>query len=194
MPIYSFTTDAKLARGSSVDGTDGGASLGKLAVGNRSSNRVLIFNTGKLKDLVKVDFRAIDQWFEEDLPIIGHPKDPYKRIDILPSTRSVKVAIDGVTLAETSNTLFLLETTLRTRHYFPPTSVKWEYLTASNTETLCPYKGSANYWSANINGKVYKDLVWYYRYPTSESAPIAGYLCFYNEMVDVWVDGVKEAR
>jgi uncharacterized protein (DUF427 family) len=194
VPISSFTADAKLARESSVDGTDGGASFGKLAVGNRSSNRVLIFNTGKLKDLVKVDFRAIDQWFEEDLPIVGHPKDPYKRIDILPSTRSVKVAINGVTLAESSNALFLLETTLRTRHYLPPTSVKWEYLTASNTETLCPYKGSANYWSANINGNVYKDLVWYYRYPTNESAPIAGYLCFYNEMVDVWVDGVKEAR
>jgi uncharacterized protein (DUF427 family) len=143
---------------------------------------------------VKVDFRAIDQWFEEDTPIYCHPKDPYKRIDILPSTRSVKIALDGVTLAESSNALFLLETTLRTRHYLPPTTVKWEYLTPSDTATLCPYKGRAEYYHVSVNGRQYKDIVWYYRYPTSESAPIAGYLCFYNEMVDVWVDGVKESR
>jgi uncharacterized protein (DUF427 family) len=143
---------------------------------------------------VKVDFGAIDQWFEEDMPIYCHPKDPYKRIDILPSTRGVKIALDGVTLAESSNALFLLETTLRTRHYLPPTSVNWEHLTPSDTATLCPYKGRAEYYHVNVNGRQYKDLVWYYRYPTSESAPVAGYLCFYNEMVDVWVDGVKETR
>jgi uncharacterized protein (DUF427 family) len=143
---------------------------------------------------VKVDFRAMDQWFEEDTPIYCHPKDPYKRIDILPSTRSVKIALDSVTLAESSNALFLLETTLRTRHYLPPTSVKWEYLTPSDIATLCPYKGRAEYYHVNVNGRQYKNFVWYYRYPTSESAPIAGYLCFYNEMVDVWVDGVKETR
>jgi uncharacterized protein (DUF427 family) len=194
VPISSFTSEAKLSRSSPVDGTDDGAHFGSLTVGNRSSNRILVFNNGKLKDLVKVDFRAVDQWFEEETPIIGHPKDPYKRIDILPSTRSIKVAVDGVTIAESSNALFLFETTLRTRHYLPATSVKYEYLTPSDTETLCPYKGKANYWNVNVNGKTYKDLVWYYRYPTTESAPIAGYLCFYNEMVDVWVDGVQETH
>ncbi|KAH6864204.1 hypothetical protein B0T12DRAFT_452257 [Alternaria alternata] len=192
VPISSFTSNAKLLRGSAVEGTDGGADLGVLTVGNRDSNRILIFNTGKLKDLVKVDFRAVDQWFEEDMEIYGHPKDPYKRIDILPSSRNVRVAIDGVTLAESSSPLFLLETTLRTRHYLPPTSVNWEYLTPSNTVTLCPYKGRAEYYNVNIGGKLYRDLVWYYRYPTSESAPIAGYMCFYNELVEVYVDGVKE--
>ncbi|CAN9269756.1 hypothetical protein AA0117_g2903 [Alternaria alternata] len=192
VPISSFTSNAKLLRGSAIDGTNGGADLGVLTVGNRDSNRILIFNTGKLKDLVKVDFRAVDQWFEEDMEIYGHPKDPYKRIDILPSSRNVRVAIDGVTLAESSSPLFLLETTLRTRHYLPPTSVNWEYLTPSNTVTLCPYKGRAEYYNVNIGGKLYRDLVWYYRYPTSESAPIAGYMCFYNELVEVYVDGVKE--
>lgn len=136
----------------------------------------------------------MDQWFEEDVPIYGHPKDPYKRIDILHSTRNVKIGIDGVTLADSSSPLLLLETTLRTRHYLPPTSVKWEYLRKSGTETLCPYKGRANYYDVVVNGKEYRDLVWYYRYPTSESAPIAGYMCFYNEKVDVWVDGEKEQR
>lgn len=56
----------------------------------------------------------------------------------------------------------------------------------------CPYKGKSSYYSANINGKEYKDVVWWYRYPTAESALIAGYVCFYNEKVDVYVDGVKE--
>lgn len=136
----------------------------------------------------------MDQWFEEEVPIYGHPKDPYKRIDILHSTRSVKIGIDGVTLADSSSPLLLLETTLRTRHYLPPTSVKWEYLRKSSTETLCPYKGRANYYDVVVNGKEYRDLVWFYRYPTSESAPIAGYMCFYNEKVDVWIDGEKEQR
>ena len=134
----------------------------------------------------------MDQWYEEDVPIYCHPKDPYKRIDVLHSTRTVKVGLDGVTLAESSHPLFLLETSLRTRHYLPPTSVRWEYLSKSGTETLCPYKGRANYYDVSVGGKVYRDVVWYYRYPTAESGAIAGHLCFYNEKVDVWVDGVKE--
>jgi uncharacterized protein (DUF427 family) len=161
-----------------VDRTGGAAYLGRLEVPNHSTDRVVIFDTETLKDLVKVDFRAIDQWFEEDVPIFCHPKDPYKRIDILASTRSVKVSLDGVTLAETNKPMFLLETSLRTRYYLPPTSVKWEYLSPSDTETLCPYKGKANYYHVTVNGKTYRDLVWYYRYPTSESAQVAAISAF----------------
>jgi uncharacterized protein (DUF427 family) len=192
IPQSSFTSDAKLEELSEIEGTNGDARLGKLTVGDKSTDRVVIFNTSKLNRLVKIDFASIDQWFEEDVPIYQHPKDPYKRIDILNSTRSVKVALDGVTLAESSSSLFLYETNLRTRHYLPPTSVNWEYLTKSETETYCPYKGKANYYDVTVNGKKYKDLVWYYVYPTTESAPIAGHLCFYNEKVDVWVEGEKE--
>jgi len=136
----------------------------------------------------------MDQWFEEDTPIYQHPKDPYKRIDILPSSRSIKVALDGTTLAETSNPLILLETSLRPRYYLPPTCVNWEVLRKSSTETYCPYKGKAGYWDVEVGGKVSKDLVWFYQYPTAESALVAGHLCFYNEKVDVWVDGEKEKR
>ncbi|KAJ4376311.1 hypothetical protein N0V83_001594 [Neocucurbitaria cava] len=194
VPISSFSSDITLTKLSPVDGTNGGAHLGKLTVANRSTDRVLIFNTKTLQDLVKVEFGAIDQWFEEEVPIYCHPKDPYKRIDILQSTRTVKIALDGITLAESSSPLLLLETTLRTRYYVPPTSIAWQFLTPSDTETLCPYKGRANYYHVNVNGKLYKDVVWYYRYPTAESAPIAGHICFYNEKVDVWVDGEKESK
>ena len=64
----------------------------------------------------------------------------------------------------------------------------------SSTETYCPYKGKAGYWDVEVGGKVSKDLVWFYQYPTAESALVAGHLCFYNEKVDVWVDGEKEKR
>lgn len=174
-----------------IEGTSSHVHFGTLTIGQRSTDRILMFQN-TLDNLIKVDFHSMDQWFEEDVPVYGHPKDPYKRIDILLSTRNIKVVIDGVTLADTSSPLFLLETTLRTRHYLPPASVKWEYLRRSDTETLCPYKGRANYYHVVIDGKEYRDVVWYYRYPTSESALIAGYMCFYNEKVDLWVDGVKE--
>ncbi len=65
----------------------------------------------------------VDTWFEEDQPIYGHPKDPYKRIDILPSSRKITVKIDDVVVAESSNNMFLFETSLRTRFYMPKPSV-----------------------------------------------------------------------
>ena len=194
VPLSAFTSAAHLEKTDAIDGTNGSAHLGRLTVKDSSTNRIVIFNTKVLEDLVKVDFNAIHQWFEEEVPIYCHPKDPYKRIGILQSNRHVKVALDGVTLGETSSPMFLLETTLRTRYYLPPTSVNWEALSHSDAASLCPYKGRANYHHVNVNGKEYKNLAWYYRYPTSESAPIAGYVCFYNEKVDIWVDGVKEHR
>jgi uncharacterized protein (DUF427 family) len=194
LPLSSFTADAKLTKTSEVGGTNGTAHLGRLTVGDHSTDRVIIFNTAALNDLVKIEFRAMDKWFEEEVETFCHPKDPYKRIEILPSTRSVRVAVDGVTIAETTSALFLLETTLRTRYYLPPTSVKWEYLTSNDQESLCPYKGKANYYDVTVNGRTYRNLVWYYRTPTMESAPIAGHFCFYNEKVDIWVDGKREER
>lgn len=177
-----------------VDGAHNLVQWVRLEAGTMSTDRLLLFDVQALNGLIKVDFHAMDQWFEEDVPVYGHPKDPYKRIDILHSTRNIRVGIDGITLAESSAPLFLLETTLRTRHYLPPTSVNWEFLLKSDLETLCPYKGRANYYHVVVNGREYPNLVWYYRYPTSESAPIAGHMCFYNEKVDIWIDGEKEER
>ncbi|KAL6718846.1 hypothetical protein ACLMJK_003080 [Lecanora helva] len=83
---------------------------------------------------------------------------------------------------------------LRTRYYMPKTALQWEYLTESDTTSLCPYKGVANYYSVVVNGKEHKDLIWWYRYPTSESAPIAGHACFYNEKVEILIDGKREEQ
>ena len=67
--------------------------------------------------------KPIDTWFEEDTPIYQHPKDPYKRIDILPSSRKISIKIDGLLIAESTTNMFLFETMLRPRYYMPKTSV-----------------------------------------------------------------------
>jgi len=146
--------------------------------------------------LVKVDFKALDEWYEELTPVLYHPKNPYTRVDILPTARKIRVEIDGVTIAEAdSGVLSLWETNLRPRWYLPKTSiVNWALLTPTETHTGCPYKGEASYYSVTANGKEHKDVVWWYPYPITESATIAGMVCFYNEKVDTYIDGVKEDR
>ncbi|MCJ1483620.1 hypothetical protein MMC06_003788, partial [Schaereria dolodes] len=130
----------------------------------------------------------MDSWFEEEQRIYVHPKDPFKRIDILPSSRTIKVEIDGIVVAESSNVMMLIETGLPSRYYLPPTSVDWALLEPSDTVTSCPYKGDANYYNVNVKGKEHKDAIWWYRYPTPESVAVAGRLCFYNEKVDIYID------
>lgn len=135
------------------------------------------------------------EWFAEDEKLLGgHPKDPYKRIEILPSSREVRIEIDGTVVARSSNNMFLHETLLPTRYYLASTSiVDWSLLAKSETTTFCPYKGQASYYHVHVGDRVVEDVVWYYVYPTHESAMIQGRLCFYNEKVDVYIDGKKEA-
>lgn len=166
--------------------------MAKIDIDGRSTDRIVCFKRNTLQGLVKIDFPALDAWFEEDARIYQHPKDPYKRVDILPSSRVIKISLHGSTLAETTKPLILLETLLRPRYYVPPTDVVWEHLKESQTETYCPYKGRAKYYNVEIEGKSYQDLVWWYQYPTKESIEITGSLCFYNEKVDVYVDGILE--
>lgn len=136
----------------------------------------------------------MDQWFQEDEPCYIHPKDPFKRIEIVPSTRTIRVDIDGHTIAESSNVMMLFETLLPTRYYLPKTSVNWRYLVPSITTSGCPYKGEANYYDVVVQDKVHKDAIWWYKYPALESGAITGRVCFYNEKVDVFLDGVLQER
>jgi uncharacterized protein (DUF427 family) len=105
--------------------------------------------------------------------------------------------VDGHLVAQSGNNVFLHETGLRTRYYISPTAVlDWGQLLPSDTSTVCPYKGQASYYHLKVgNGnRVIEDAVWYYPYPTAESAQIQNRLCFYNEKVDIFVDGVREER
>ncbi|KAI4275604.1 MAG: hypothetical protein LQ337_003116 [Flavoplaca oasis] len=158
----------------------------------KSTNTALMFTKGELKGLTRFDFDEMDAWFEEDQPIYQHPKDPYKRIDILPSTRKITIKVQDVVVADSSMNMFLFETMLRPRYYMPQTAVDWQYVKPSQKTTVCPYKGVAEYYDLVVNGNEIKDAVWWYRHPTRESALIEGMICFYNEKVDVYVDGEKE--
>lgn len=130
-----------------------------------------------------------DQWLEEDIPVYVHPKDPFKRIDILPSSRPIEVRVGGKTVAKAASSVHLHETGLPTRYYISPGAVDPAVLRKSSLVTKCPYKGDAEYYDVVVDGKQHHDLVWYYRLPTHESAGIAGLLCFYNEKVDILLDG-----
>ncbi|MEV0335778.1 DUF427 domain-containing protein [Nocardia sp. NPDC050717] len=146
-----------------------------------------------LKDAVRLDFDTFD-WFEEDEPIFVHPRDPYARVDILGSSRNVRVEIDGVTVADSSSPRILFETGLPARYYLPLPDVRMDLLSPSDTHTSCPYKGTADYWNVRVGDKEYRDIVWIYRTPLPESQKIAGLACFYNEKVDIYLDGVRQDR
>jgi uncharacterized protein (DUF427 family) len=131
----------------------------------------------------------MDAWYEEEQQVYAHARDPYKRVDILPSSRHVRIVLDGVTIADTNHPLLLLETGLPTRYYIPEQDIRMEYLESTESTSYCPYKGLANYWSASIGEKIFKDIVWSYHEPLPECIPIAHYKSFYNERVDaIYVD------
>ncbi len=142
-----------------------------------------------LKGLVALDWDAMDEWFCEDEQILGHPRDPYHRIDVFPTSRHVRVLLDGELLAETRRASALFETSLPPRYYIPIEDVRDELLEPSSTRTRCAYKGSASYWSVRVGDRVVEDLVWTYRDPELEAEPIRDLLCFFNERVDLELDG-----
>jgi uncharacterized protein (DUF427 family) len=147
-----------------------------------------------LRDLVRIDWPAMDEWLEEDEPVYTHPRDPYKRVDILDSSRHVRVEVDGVTVADSVRPHILFETGLPPRYYLPLPDVRTELLIPSDTRSHCPYKGTAGYWSVDTGRGVHPDLVWIYRTPLPESQKVAGLACFYNEKVDLYVDGELQPR
>lgn len=139
-------------------------------------------------------WKTMDHWFEEDQEVFVHARNPYTRVDILPSGRRVRVEIDGVTVADSINASFLFETGLPTRYYFPKTDVRMDLFTPTERATACPYKGTARYWSATVNGETHENIVWGYDFPLPESQKIAGLVAFYNEKTDVYVDEVLQER
>lgn len=142
-----------------------------------------------LDDLVVLDFAAFDAWFEEDEKLFSHPRDPYHRVDVRPSSRRVRVELDGELLAESARPTLVFETNLPTRFYLPREDVRAELL-PSERVTYCPYKGRATYFSTAAR----RDLIWTYREPLPDAAQLAGLVAFYDELVDITVDGVPRQR
>jgi uncharacterized protein (DUF427 family) len=147
-----------------------------------------------LHGLVLLDSAGFDAWFEEDDPVVGHARDPFHRIDILPSSRAVRIELDGIVLADSERAQLLFEgSILPVRSYLPPEDVRVP-LRASPTRTRCPYKGEAAYWSLDLNGRTIHNVAWSYETPREEAARIAGLVCFFDERVDVSLDGDRPPR
>lgn len=142
-----------------------------------------------LAGLIAFYWDRLDAWLEEDQEVFGHARDPYHRIDLLSSDRRVRVSLEGDLLAESTRAVALFETGLPPRWYLPREDVALD-LEPSETVTLCPYKGQASYYS--VAGE--KDLVWTYEHPLPEASAIAGLVCFWNERVDLELDGELCAR
>jgi uncharacterized protein (DUF427 family) len=147
-----------------------------------------------LKDHIAFYWDKLEAWYEEDEQVFVHPRDPYKRVDVMPSSRHVKVVLDGETVAETHRPTLLFETSLPTRYYMPQMDVRLDLLEKSDTSTQCPYKGRAVYWSIRAAGTVHQDLVWSYPFPIPECPKIAQLMAFFNEKLDIYVDGELQAR
>ena len=141
-----------------------------------------------LADHVTFSWRQLE-WYEEDERVVMHARDPYKRVDTLRSSRRVQVLVAGAQVAHSVRPLLLFEIHLPTRYYVPFADVRTDLLEASDTVTVCPYKGRARYWSVRVGGTFVPDAAWSYPDPIPENPKIRDLLCFFNERVDLVVDG-----
>jgi uncharacterized protein (DUF427 family) len=203
-PTYYFPEDdVRLDLLVDSGDTDRSPSRGEAAVmaaqvGDRDvADAARWYRASKIEELsgyLTFRWAAMDAWFEEDEEVYVHARDPYTRIDILPSSRHVEVHVGGTKVADSANPRLLFETGLPVRYYLPKTDVRMDLLTPSELHTECPYKGSARYYHVTIDGTTYENLVWWYPFPVEESSRIAGLVCFYDEKVDVVVDGIEMKR
>ncbi len=151
-------------------------------------------NAPNLENYIAFKWGSMDSWFEEDEEVFVYARDPHKRVDVLHSSRHIKVVLDGVLVAETHHPWLLFETGLPTRYYFSQHEVRMDLLEHSETVTHCPYKGEAHAYSIKVNDKLHKDLAWSYRFPTLECTKVQGLIGFLNEKIDIYEDGKQLPR
>jgi uncharacterized protein (DUF427 family) len=146
-----------------------------------------------LAGYIILDFDAFD-WFEEDQPLVGHPRDPLHRIDVCPSSRTVRIEHEGTVLAETDQARLLFEGTFPLARYYLPRDAVRVQLTPGTLQTTCAYKGHATHWTVEAEGLRLPDIAWSYERPEPDAIPVTGYLSFYTERLDVYVDGEPVRR
>jgi uncharacterized protein (DUF427 family) len=142
-----------------------------------------------LADYVILEFTAFE-WREEDEPVLSHPHDPFSRIDVLRSSRHVRIEYGGRLLAESTRPMLLFETLLPVRFYLPREDVAIR-LEPSETTSFCAYKGRASYYSAPGGPR---DVAWMYHEPLQDAEPVRDRICFFDERVDVFVDSKHRDR
>lgn len=143
---------------------------------------------------VIVDFDAFDEWREEDEVLVGHARDPFKTVDTRRSSRHVEVEVGGTVVADSTRSVMLFETYLPTRYYLPRADVRMDLLVPTDTASVCAYKGHARYWSAHVGDTVVGDVAWCYEEPHNYAILVKGMICFFNERVDLRVDGDRLIR
>ena len=181
--------------------TRGLASYRSLTLGGRTATDAVwtydapVEGSEFLKGHLAFDWNKMDAWFEENEEVYVHARDPFKRIETLKTDRRIKVVINGETVAETNESVVLLEPGHPIRYYLPMADVRLDVLRPSDTTSRCAYKGLANYYSIEAGGATLADAAWVYRYPAPEVVKVTGMLCFFNERVDaIVVDGQELAK
>jgi uncharacterized protein (DUF427 family) len=178
----------------------GEASYWSLTVGRRTAPDAVwgyeepIEPASFLRGHVALYWHVPDEWFAEDQQLFGHARDPYSRIDVYRTSRRIRVSVGGETIADSVRARALFETGLPTRYYFPPEDVRLDFLEPSPKRTRCAYKGSASYWHVRAGGELHDDLAWAYPDPHHDAEPVRDLIAFFNERVDLDVDGEAQDR
>jgi uncharacterized protein (DUF427 family) len=206
LPVYYFPPDD--VRTDLLEATDkhtrcpykGEASYWTVKVGDRqSANSVWSYldplpERSDIKGYMAFYWDRMDSWWEEDDEVLVHARDPYHRVDVLNSSRHVRVEIHGQTVADSRRPRLLFETSVPTRYYIPKADVRMDLLAPTETKTSCPYKGQARYWSFQAGDKTVKDVAWSYPVPIPECPKIENLVAFFNERVDLYVDDELQPR
>jgi uncharacterized protein (DUF427 family) len=153
-----------------------------------------IHQDGLAEGMVGIRWDAVDQWLEEDEEVLFHPRDPYHRVEPRDTSRHVDVALEGETLAESSSAIALFEASLPTRWYLPAEDVRAELVANRSVRTGCAYKGWASYHDVRVGERLEPVLAWLYEDPMEGMERIEGRICFFNERVDLSLDGELQER
>jgi uncharacterized protein (DUF427 family) len=184
----------------SREGQPGDIAYWTVKAGGRAAERAASAYLDPPSDLadlqghITFEWGKMDAWYEEDEEVFVHARDPHRRVDVIASSRHVRIVIAGETIAETKRPCLLFETDLPTRYYIPREDVRMDLLEPAGLKTRCPYKGVASYWSVRVGDQIARHGVWSYLDPIAEVAKIKDRLCFYNERVDLYVDGELQPR
>jgi len=186
IPFYLFPPDTVRTDLLTEDGGDGAKRYYDLPGAERAAWSYV--DAGELADHIAFDWSAMEAWFEENEEVFVHARDPHKRVDVIESTRHVTVSVDGEVVADTIRPRLLFETGLPTRYYIPQEDVRMDLLEPTDKHTRCPYKGQASYWSIGSE----ENVAWCYPEPVPEQPKIQGLVAFFNERVDIDVDGERQ--
>ena len=160
-----------------------------LVKGERVENAAFSHRDQGMQAYLTFKWAVMERWLEEEEEIFVHARNPYHRVDAVPSSRRIEVHLGGEQLAASDKPVLLFETGLPTRYYLPREDVHMELLEATETVTRCPYKGIAETFGVRITDAFHADYAWSYPAPLAACANIENRICFYNEVVDIREDG-----